>query len=79
MGSKLSPSTFNCYANAEPDEPMFILLARDRLAPLLVNLWAELRQAEIEYKHKPGTDIEMVLEAKGCAEAMEIWRARNKS
>jgi hypothetical protein len=23
-----------------PDEPMFVLLGRDKLAPLLVNLWA---------------------------------------
>ena len=27
----------------DPDEPMFVLLARDPLAPILVDLWASLR------------------------------------
>lgn len=77
MGTKNSPAKFDCYANAEPDEPMFVLLARDPMAPVLVNMWAALRQAAIEHKQKPQTDFEQVIEAKGCAEAMEIWRARN--
>lgn len=29
MGTKSNPTQFDCYANALPDEPMFILLARD--------------------------------------------------
>lgn len=31
MGTKNNPGAFDCYANAEPDEPMFVLLARDLL------------------------------------------------
>ena len=39
MGTKNNPGTFDCYANAEGDEPMFVLLGRDKHAPTLVWLW----------------------------------------
>lgn len=43
MGTKNAPAPFDCYANAEPDEPMFVLLARDRVGALTVRMWAALR------------------------------------
>lgn len=43
MGTKANPGPYDCYAAAEPDEPMFILLGRDRHAAALVNLWAAMR------------------------------------
>jgi hypothetical protein len=67
MGTKLKPGTFDCYANAKPDEPMFILLARDPLAPILVKLWADLRE------HAAGNPSK-VAEARMCALAMKQWR-----
>lgn len=75
MGTKLSPGTFDCYANAKSDEPMFILLARDQTAPSLVRAWAFQRGAAIDNGMKPETDRPMVDEALACAEAMETWRA----
>lgn len=71
MGSKNEPGTFDCYTKAEPDEPMFVLLARDASAPALVRRWAEQRQF---------TEGEMakVKEAMDCADAMEQWRVRNR-
>ncbi len=66
MGSKLEPGRFDCYANAEPDEPMFVLLARDKHAPALVWLWAVLRELDGE---KP----EVVNEARDCVAAMMLW------
>lgn len=48
MGTKANPGRFDCYANAAPDEPMFVLLARDRLAPHLVSIWAKLRVGDVE-------------------------------
>lgn len=45
MATKNNPGPFDCYANAGPDEPMFILLGRDALAPSLVRLWAHARLA----------------------------------
>jgi hypothetical protein len=64
MGTKNNPGRFDCYANAAPDEPMFILLGRDKHAPTLVRLWAILRAAE-------GEDEAKVAEAHACAKAME--------
>jgi hypothetical protein len=40
MGTKRNPGQYDCYAKAEPDEPMFVLLARDPTAPQLVRDWA---------------------------------------
>ena len=68
MGTKNNPGQFDCYHNAAPDEPMFVLLARDRHAPELVRLWAKMREFQ-------GESPEKVAEARDCAEAMEVWRA----
>jgi hypothetical protein len=35
-------------ANAEPEEPLFIVLARDKDAPLLVRMWAINRKCMSE-------------------------------
>ncbi len=66
MGTKLKPGKFDCYANAAPDEPMFVLLARDPLAPILVRLWADLRDRAAGNPSK-------VFEARDCATDMEQW------
>lgn len=67
MGTKNEPGAFDCYANAKDDEPLFTLLARDPLAPALVDLWAERRQAQRV------DSAEKVDEARACAEAMHVW------
>jgi hypothetical protein len=38
----------DCYHRAEPGEPTFTLLGRDKHAPILVWLWALLRQMDGE-------------------------------
>jgi hypothetical protein len=77
MGSKNNPGDFDCYANALPDEPMFILLARDPGAPLLVEAWAVGRLKDIERGLRPDTDMSMVSEAQQCAANMRKWRTDN--
>lgn len=69
MGTKNNPGDYDCYENAEPDEPMFILLARDPLAPLLVKMWADMRELT-----RPETDLRKLDEAQVCAEQMERWK-----
>ena len=72
MSTKANPSKeFDCYANAEPDEPMFILLGRDRHAPQLVEMWAGMRA-------EAGEDPAKAQEALKCAKAMRVWRMRNR-
>lgn len=64
MGTKNNPGQFDCYAAAAPDEPMFVLLGRDKHAAGLVRLWALLRI-------KAGEDPAKVAEAFACADAMD--------
>lgn len=66
MGTKNNPGEFDCYENAEPNEPMFVLLARDPLAPLLVELWATVRATLVG-------DIDKVREAQKCAQDMRDY------
>lgn len=69
MGTKDNPAPFDCYANAEPDEPMFVILARDPTASLVVDYWIGLR---VEYgKNRP--DDPQILEARECSDAMRAW------
>ena len=67
MGTKNTPGQFDCYTRADPDEPMFVLLARDPLAPALVELWASLRE------HLAGNPSK-VAEARACARAMREYK-----
>lgn len=78
MGSKTEPGTYDCYANALPDEPMFVLLGRDPRAPEAVRLWAKLRSADIDAGRRPRTDRPVVAEAYTCSSKMEAWREANE-
>lgn len=69
MGTKNQPGEYDCYANAHPDEPMFVLLGRDPRAPELVEAWAQMSEAR-------GTDPQKIAEARACAEAMRAWHRK---
>lgn len=66
MGTKDNPGAFDCYEKAEPDEPFFMLLARDKHAPTLVWLWATLRELD-------GEDKAVVAEARSVVGDMIGW------
>jgi hypothetical protein len=66
VGTKNNPGNFDCYANAHPDEPMFVLLGRDKFGASLVQLWALARESDDE-------DPSKVAEALACADAMIDW------
>lgn len=77
MGTKLNPGKFDCYTNALPDEPMFVLLARDEQAPERVRDWAN-RYKQI--KESNNNDCRMTieqyskwLEAMHCVDQMTEW------
>lgn len=67
MATKNNPGKFDCYDKAEPDEPMFVLLGRDKHAPALVWLWAALRGMDKESPEK-------LEEAMNCAAEMIHWQ-----
>lgn len=78
MGTKNNPGKFDCYANADPDEPMFVLLGRDRAAPTAIMAWVAQREFLIEIGIKPESDRAMIEEARQCAENMRAWRKANR-
>jgi len=78
MGTKNNPGKFDCYHAAAPDEPMFILLARDAHAPLIVEAWANNREDAINRGFHPESDRAKVVEARQCADAMRAWRKANR-
>jgi hypothetical protein len=67
MGTKNNPGKFDCYQDAAPDEPMFVLLARDRDAPDLIREWANRREGR-------NGNPDKIAEARSCAKAMDRWR-----
>lgn len=70
MGTKDNPAAYDCYEKAEPDEPMFVLIARDTLAPDLVRAWA--------FKHRTVHGrTDKYEEAMECAYQMEEWNKRH--
>lgn len=89
MGTKNNPGKFDCYANADPDEPMFVLLGRDRLAAHLVSIWSKIRMGDMEaasvvfldllakhsvtYGMEP--DVDKAIEAMNCSFAMFHFHA----
>ncbi len=94
MGTKNNPGKFDCYANAEPDEPMFIFLARDPAAPFLVEIWEAVRRGNYtdanDALHKAmdamrqsgklllSPDSEKRGEAIECSRAMQRWFNENR-
>ncbi len=61
-------STWN---RAAQDEPLFVIRAKDKLAPTMVRQWAEA--ASMTGAHEP----EKIQEARGLAEIMEAWREQS--
>lgn len=92
MGTKNNPGRFDCYANAKPDEPMFVLLGRDRLAAHLVSIWSKVRYGDpvaaravfddMLDKHTAhyfsAPDVPKAQEAMDCSLAMFDWRAKHQ-
>jgi hypothetical protein len=78
MGTKNNPGSYDCYRNAEPDEPVFVLLGRDPNAPTAVRKWAEQRKRMIDIGLKPESDLPMVREAMECAITMDQYRTQRE-
>ncbi len=71
MSTKQNPGRFgDMYSAALPDEPIFVLMARDPSAPDAVRHWAL-------NAHKAGHDPDKIMEALAVAAAMDKWRLAN--
>lgn len=69
MGTKTSPGQFDCYANAEPNEPMFVLLGRDPSAAFAVRAW--IRHRIVTGKNLPSDN--QIQEGLKLVEELERW------
>jgi hypothetical protein len=58
-----------CFSKAADNEPLFVLRAQDKLAPVVIRLWAELAAIN-------GAGLEKIHEAKRLAFEMEQWPTR---
>lgn len=75
MGTKIHPGNFDCYHNALPEEPMFILLGRDPTAGRRVREWALARVAC--GKNKPMDD--QIKDALQTAEDMDAYYTKRQA
>lgn len=70
MLKKLEMSTpTSCLNKAAPEEPVFVLRAKDRHAAMTVRHWATMAEGTHE--------AAKIAEARALADQMEAWRARN--
>ncbi len=46
MSTKNNPGNYDCYAKLDPDEPYFVLRAKDPSAPYLIRIWVQLRRGD---------------------------------
>jgi hypothetical protein len=67
MGYK---QTDTCLAKVADDEPIFVLRAKDKLAPVLVALWCELAGLH-------GCPDAKIAEASGLRDLMRGWQAEH--
>lgn len=77
MGTRQNPGKYDCLSKAKPDEPIFVILGRDRHGAAVVREWARLRELAIAMDIAPQSDAAMVREARQLADKMEAWREKN--
>ena len=76
MGTKNNPGLYDCYAKAEPDEPIFVLLGRDPAAWIVVRIWAALRRYMDQAE--PDQEDPKLDEAERLSYAMQKWLKTNR-
>lgn len=76
--TKEVPGVFDALEKAKPDEPIFTLLARDELAPKLVQSWCDekrkLVMATVTDREKAEAELRQVSEAERIVWAMIDWQ-----
>lgn len=69
MSTKRNPGPYACYDKLDPDEPFFVLRAKDPLAPAVVEAWATaaaLTATSVDLRDKSR-------EARAVAVRMRLW------
>jgi crotonobetainyl-CoA:carnitine CoA-transferase CaiB-like acyl-CoA transferase len=61
----------SCLSRSADDEPVFVLVARDKFAANLVRRWADTVELA---SHPDSTSRQKVAEARQLAKRMDAWR-----
>lgn len=84
MGTKLSPGEFDVYGALLPDEPYFVLAARDPSAPEMLRIWSRHRRDRVleesgnhPFTEKQESDLRKCTASDAVADDMVIWRKAN--
>ena len=77
MGTKINPGEFDCYHAAMPDEPMFVVLARDADFEGVIGLWCMRRLTRIAQGKDPLSDLDKVREALQTSREGVAWRVEH--
>ena len=92
MGTKNNPGKYDCYDKLDPDEPYFVLRAKDPSAPYLIRIWEKLRNGNwvgamytlvMAMNYQPIHErvstktYNKINEAQNVAHGMEYWHQRN--
>lgn len=72
MGIKSAELAHGCFSRAADDEPLFVLRAQDKHAPVIVEKWAD--EAAMT-----GASLKKVEHAKQLAQDMRDWALVNGS
>lgn len=78
---EMAASGKGCLGKAADDEPVFVLRAKDRFAPQLVEAWANLVDSATANSIGSAVDKSRakIKEARGLAHTMRAWQALNTS
>lgn len=84
MGTKLNPGKFDVYGALLPDEPYFVLAARDPSAPEMLRIWSRHRRDKVleesgnlAFTEKQESDLRKCTASDAVADDMVIWRKAN--
>ena len=75
MSTKEQPGPFDAFAKLAPDEPYFVLRAKDISAPATIEAWVRFRRGSPS-KAAKADEAARLTEALACAAQMRDWYAR---
>jgi hypothetical protein len=76
--TEILEGTPNVVLKCQDDEPVFVLVGRDKLAADVVRKWANayrMATGPTSTKGAPGSVLDKLNEARDCADQMDAWRA----
>jgi hypothetical protein len=78
MATKAELLASKMWENTADDEPVFMLVGRDALAPHIIRMWVAMHGLISRFDDVLAQQAERKnVEAFNCADAMAVWQRRN--